>query len=60
MRTKDESLDSLVARADRALYVSKKRRNSVTSAYLNRDGGEEFESFSEYAERLNRSRTDSR
>ncbi|NBC28660.1 MAG: diguanylate cyclase, partial [Spirochaetes bacterium] len=58
MRGEDEDLGSLVARADRALYRSKERRNSVTIAYLNREGNEEFESFPEYAERLKRSRTD--
>ncbi len=59
MRLDDEGLDSLVARADRALYGSKKRRDSVTIAYVNRAGSEEFESFSEYAERLTRTRKDS-
>lgn len=59
MRLDDETLDSLVARADRALYRSKERRDSVTIAYVNRAGTEEFESFSQYADRLNRARKDS-
>jgi diguanylate cyclase (GGDEF)-like protein len=59
MRLDDEELDSLVARADRALYRSKDRRDSVTIGYVNRAGSEEFESFAEYADRLTRSRKDS-
>ncbi len=51
-RSADESLDDLVARADRALYRSKQSRDAVTIGHAGTSSGEQMESFADYAARV--------
>lgn len=57
-RSADESLDDLVARADRALYRSKQSRNAVTIGHAKTGAGEQLESFADYAARLRTAQSD--
>ena len=51
-RSGDESLDDLVARADRALYRSKQSRDAVTIGHAKAGAGEQLECFADYAARV--------
>lgn len=51
-RLRGESLDDLVARADRALYQAKATRNTVIVARVDDEGAPRFERYADFAARV--------